>query len=189
MGRHVQVVEADHAQVVGHAQPHFARRPHDTDRHHVAHGQDRGRPKLVLPDTAERSHAAIEGGGAHDDSLVAESEPAERQPLAVTGQAARCHRLGRPGRVLEQPGHVRRLDTDHDEFTMAERKKVPGGRSGAHLVVRFDRSVLGERVAVDEDHRQPGPPNLLDFGVVLAQTDGHEPIDGGPAERPHERAA
>ena len=66
---------------------------------------------------------------------------------------------------------------------MPEREQVASGRSGAYFVVRLDRAVLGQRAAVDEDHRQAGPPDLLDFGMILAQAHGHESVDRRTAGR------
>ena len=102
MRGHVQVVEADDAQVLGHAQAHLARGPHDADGHHVAHGQDGRRPQAVLPDAVEGGHAAVEAGRPDDDPLVAELDAAQLEALAVAGQTARGHALGGPGRVLEE---------------------------------------------------------------------------------------
>ena len=120
MRRDVQVVEADDADVLGHAQAGFAGGPHDADGHHVAHGQDGRRPQAVLPDAAERGHAAVEGGRTHDDPLVAQLDAAQLEALAIAGQAARGDRLGGAGRVLEEVGHVGRLHPDHGELPVAE---------------------------------------------------------------------
>ena len=187
VGRDVQVVEANDAQVFGHAQASLARRPDDADRHDVAHRQDGRGPDLVLPDATECGHSAVEGGRPDDDALVRQRDAPEVEALAVAGQTPRRHGLGRARGKLEKVGHVRRLNADDHELAMAETQQVAGGGSSSHFVVRFDRPMLGEGIPVDEDHRDAGVADLLDLRVVLGEADGHETVDGGAAESPDQR--
>ena len=184
----VQVVEADDAQVLRNAEAELARGPDHTYRHDIAHCQYRRRPQAILPDAVERGHAAIEGGRPHDDPLVAELDAAQLQTLPVAGQAAQRNRFCWARCVLEQVGRVGWLDADDGELSMPEREQVPGRGSGAHLVVRFDRTVLGERAAVDENHWQARPPDLLDLRAVLPEAHGHESVHRCAADRPDQRA-
>ena len=71
---------------------------------------------------------------------------------------------------------------------MPEGEQVASGRSGAYFVVRLDRAMLGQRAAVDEDHRQARPPDLFDFGMILAQAHGHESVDRRTPDGSDERS-
>ena len=55
-------------------------------------------------------------------------------------------------------------------------------------VVDLDRVVIGQRGRVDQNDRDPGPPDLLDLGMVVAQADGDHAVDDRPAHRPGQRA-
>ena len=44
------------------------------------------------------------------------------------------------------------------------------------------------RGRVDEDHRQAGPPDLVDLRVVVGQADRDDPVDGRPVDRPRQGA-
>ncbi len=101
MLRHLQVVKADDAQILGHGKAHFAGGPDHADGHHVAHGQDGRRSQTILPDAVERGDATVETGRPDDEALVAELHAAQLQALAVAGQTARANGFGGPGRVLE----------------------------------------------------------------------------------------
>ncbi len=70
---------------------------------------------------------------------------------------------------------------------MAEADDVLGRCPRAALVVDLDRAVLGKGRRVDEHDRHAGPSDLFDLGVVVAQADGDDAIDGRADHRPCER--
>ena len=55
-------------------------------------------------------------------------------------------------------------------------------------VVDVDRAVVRQGARVDEDDRHAGAPDLLDLGMVVAETDGDDAVDRRPAHRPGQAA-
>ena len=71
---------------------------------------------------------------------------------------------------------------------MAELREIGGRLAGTAHIVDLDRSVLGERLRVDEHERKSGSADVLDLGVILAQTDRDHAVDRRPGHRPDEAA-
>ncbi len=90
VGGDLDVIEADDADIVGHAQPPTAERTDGPDRQRVAHGEDGGGTQAGPPRSIEGDDTAVDGGGTGDHALVTKFDAGRGERLAIPGQPASC---------------------------------------------------------------------------------------------------
>ena len=114
----VDVVEPDDAHVVRDAQAEVAQGAHRADRHRVAHRQDRGRTKAVLPRALEAPRRRRRWSRGRRRRFVADRDADSRECLAIAAQAAAGHAV-----AIEVADGAGRLDADDEDVAMAEAER------------------------------------------------------------------
>ena len=121
--------------------------------------------------------------GPDDDAIVRDVRADAGEGLAVAAQSSGDDTAG-----FDRGRRRRRLDADDQHVAVTEPDEVLGRRPRAADVVDLDRAVLRQRGRVDQDDRHARATDLLDLGVVVAQADRDDAVDGRPAHRPRQAA-
>ena len=181
----VDVVEADDADVVrdaqaaGRAAPRIAPIAIASLIARTAVGPD-GRPARP---SSSAAIAALDAGRADDDAVVRELDADRGERLAVAAQAP-AGDASRVGSTVDGAG-------GSTPMTRTSRWPRPMRCSAAARAPPTSSTSIepwsGSARRVDEDDRHAGPPDLLDLGMVVAQADGDDAVDGRPAHRPGQR--
>jgi hypothetical protein len=146
MGALLEPVEADHRDVVGHADPARVGGAQDPERHLVVGDEDRIGRRSALEDGVERGDAALRRPGAHGDRARLETGGLDRCMPAIPPIPGLA-----PG---SRAGHVR-------DVSPSEAEQMAGRELRAPEVVDHDRREGGRCLRLEEDHRRRGARELV----------------------------
>ncbi len=121
----LDIVEADHGDVAGHAEPGVFHRPDESHRHFVVRGENRGRPPRMSEELLGDPDPGVEIERALPDDAFVYRNPGFAQGVAIARKAR--HRLD----VVGGPHSMA-------DAAVAEVKQVADNRYGGIVVVDFD---------------------------------------------------
>ena len=83
-------------------------------------------------------------------------------------------------------GMLSALDPHDQHLAVPQLDQMLGRGARAALIVDVHRGDLVERVRVHGRHRQAGPPDLGDLGMIGGQTNRDDAVDGRPRDGPRQ---